>query len=64
MENNVGKEQSAKGKENLFKCLPEKGVKAELYWKNKTTRMLMLHQLSDDTDGLVQEKYYLHVEPK
>lgn len=64
MENNVGKGQSAKGKENLFKCLPEKGVKAELYWENKTTRMLMLHQLSDDTDGLVQEKYYLHVEPK
>ena len=51
-------------KENLFKCLPEKGVKAELYWENPTTHMLMLHQLSDGTDELVQERYYLHVEPK
>lgn len=64
MENNVGEGQNAKGKENLFKCLPEKGVKAELYWENKTTRMLMLHQFSDDTDELTTEVYYLHVEPK
>ncbi len=64
MENNVGEGQNAKGKENLFKCLPEKGVEAEWYWENKTTRMLMLHQLSDDTDEFVQEIYYLHVEPK
>lgn len=64
MENNFGKGQDAKEKENLFKCLPEKGVKAELYWENPTTHMLMLHQLSDGTDGLVQERYYLHVEPK
>ena len=64
MENNVGKGQNAKGKENLFKCLPEKGVKAELYWENKTTRMLMLHQFSDDADELTTEMYYLHVEPK
>lgn len=64
MENNVGEGQSAEGKELLFKCLPEKGVEAEMYWENKTTRMLMLHQLPDDPDGLVQEKYYLHIEPK
>lgn len=64
MENNVGEGQNAKGKENLFKCLPEKGVEAELYWENKTTRMLMLHQLSNDPDELAQEMYYLHVEPK
>lgn len=64
MENNFGKGQDAKEKENLFKCLPEKGVKAELYWENPTTHMLMLHQLSDGTDELVQERYYLHVEPK
>ena len=43
MENNVGEGQNAKGKETLFKCLPEEGVNAELYWENKTTRMLMLH---------------------
>ncbi len=64
MENNVGAGQDAKGKENLFKCLPEKGVEAERYWENKTSRMLMLHRLSDGTDELVQEIYYLHVEPK
>lgn len=64
MENNVGEGQSAKGKESLFKCLPEKGVEAELYWENKTTRILMLHQLPDGTDDLIREKYYLHIEPK
>lgn len=64
MENNIGEGQNAGGKENLFKCLPEEGVKAELYWENKTTRILMLHQLSTDPDDLTQEKYYLHVEPK
>ena len=42
----------------------EEGVKAELYWENKTTRILMLHQLSTAPDDLTQEKYYLHVEPK
>ena len=64
MENNVGKGQDAKGKETLFKCLPEKGVEAELYWENETTRMLMLHRLSNDPDELAAEVYYLHVEPK
>lgn len=64
MENNIGEGQNAGGKEHLFKCLPEEGVKAELYWENKTTRILMLHQLSTDPDDLTQEKYYLHVEPK
>lgn len=64
MENNVGEGLSAKGKENLFKCLPEEGVEAELYWENKTTHMLMLHQLSHAPDELEQEKYYLHIEPK
>lgn len=64
MENNVGEGQNAKGKENLFKCLPEKGVEAELYWENKTSRMLMLRQFSGGTDELGTELYYLHVEPK
>ena len=63
MENNVGEGQDGKGKENLFKCLPEKGVTAEWYWENKTTHMLMLHRLYDDTGELAQEIYYLHVEP-
>lgn len=64
MENNIGAGQDGKGKENLFKCLPEKGVEAEWYWENKTTRMLMLHKISDGIDELAQEYYYLHVEPK
>ncbi len=55
---------NGKGKENLFKCLPEKGVEAEWYWENETSRMLMLHRLSDGADGVAQEKYYLHIEPK
>lgn len=64
MEDNVGLGQSASGKEQLFKCLPEAGVEAVLYWENKTTRMLMLHQLSNSPDELAKEMYYLHVEPK
>ena len=64
MEDNVGAGQDAKGKEKLFKCLPENGVEAELYWENKTTRMMMVHQLSNDSSDLAAEKYYLHIEPK
>lgn len=64
MENSIDKGQDGKGKENLFKCLPEEGVKAEWYWENKTTRMLMLHRLYDDTGEQAQEMYYLHIEPK
>ncbi len=64
MNNNVGVGVAGKGKENLFRCLPEKGVEAEWYWENRTTRMLMLHRLSDGTGELAQEMYYLHVEPK
>ncbi len=64
MEDNVGAGQDAQGKEKLFKCLPENGVEAELYWENKTTRMMMVHQLSNDSGDLAAEKYYLHIEPK
>lgn len=64
MEENVGIGRNANGKEELFKCLPEKGVEAELYWENETTRMLMLHRLPDDSNEYIKEKYYLHVEPK
>ena len=64
MENSLGTGQDANGKESLFKCLPAKGVVAERYWENETTRMLMLHQLPDDIEGLSEEYYYLHIEPK
>ncbi|MFR7464592.1 MAG: hypothetical protein ACLUVG_05280 [Phocaeicola vulgatus] len=35
MENNFGKGQDAKEKENLFKCLPEKGVASDCIGKNQ-----------------------------
>ena len=63
MENSLGTGENANGKESLFKCLPEKGVVAERYWENETTRMLMLHRLPDE-EGLAEESYYLHIEPK
>lgn len=63
MENSIGTGENANGKESLFKCLPEKGVVAERYWENETTRMLMLHRLPDE-EGLAEESYYLHIEPK
>lgn len=43
---------------------PKNDVEFDLYWENKTTRILMIHQLSNDSDELAQEKYYLHIEPK
>lgn len=64
MGTNVGAGQSAKGKESLFKCLPEKDVEAELYWENKTSRMIMLHKIPGNPDDLTLENYYLHIEPK
>lgn len=64
MDNNVGEGRSAKGKEILFKCLPDEDIEAELYWENKTTRMLMLHQLANTPDELARDMYYLHSEPK
>lgn len=64
METNVGNGQTARGKESLFKCLPSKNVEAQLYWENKTCRMVMVHQIPDDPEELIQEEYYLHIEPK
>lgn len=65
MEMNTGNGRDAKGKESLFKCLPEKeDIEAELYWENETTRILMLHQTPVDPDEPAEEKYYLHIEPK
>ena len=58
---NVGQPQSADGKSALFKCLPTDGFEAIKYWENKTTRILLLHQLPADD---VREKYYLHFESK
>lgn len=63
MENSIGTGENANGKESLFKCLPEKGVVAERYWENETTRMLMLHQLPDEEES-AEESYYLHIETK
>lgn len=63
METNIGPGQNAAGKASLFKCLPDDDVEALLYWENKTTRILMLHQLPSDPDHLPQENYYLHLEP-
>ena len=61
MGDNVGQPQSADGKSALFKCLPTDGFEAIKYWENKTTRILLLHQLPADD---VREKYYLHFESK
>lgn len=61
MADNVGQAQSADGKLTLFKCIPSDGFEAIKYWENKTTRILLLHQLPADD---VREKYYLHFESK
>ncbi|WP_305156253.1 hypothetical protein [uncultured Muribaculum sp.] len=58
---NIGQAQSAAGKLILFKCLPTDGFDAIKYWENKTTRIILLHQLPADD---VREKYYLHIESK
>jgi len=60
MKNNVGESLEASDKVNQFKCVPS-GVEAELFWENKRTRILLLHQLPSD---LKPEKYYLHIESK
>ncbi len=64
METNIGIGQPGKGKEHLFKCLPEKNTEAELYWENNSSRIIMLHQIPGEEDDPMQEKYYLHIEPK
>lgn len=61
MTENIGQAQSAADKIALFKCLPTKRFEAIKYWENKTTRILLLHQLPEDD---VREKYYLHIEAK
>ena len=64
METNVGDGLSAIGKERLFRCLPEKEVEGVLYWENKTSRIMMVHQVPAESDEQLQEMYYLHIEPK
>lgn len=64
METNIGNGQSGEGKERLFKCLPQKNTEAVLYWENRTSRMLMVHQIPGTPDETLQELYYLHIEPK
>lgn len=59
---NIGEMQSADGKTGEFKCLPAEAFEAAGFWENKTTRVLLLHQLPDE--DLDREKYYLHFEAK
>lgn len=58
----MGEAQSAVGKTGEFKCLPSEAFEATGFWENKTTRVLLLHQLPDEE--LLREKYYLHFEAK
>lgn len=59
---NIGKVQNAAGKTDSFKCLPSDGIEVVAFWENKTTRILLLHQLPDEEWG--DEDYYLHFEAK
>ncbi|MCM1349259.1 MAG: hypothetical protein NC338_07600 [Firmicutes bacterium] len=58
----IGAGVSALGRVESFKCLPTEGVEAVKFWENKTTRILLLHELPDEDYGL--EDYYLHFEAK
>lgn len=60
MRENIGEGKSAKDKIQSFNCIPER-VDGELFWENKTTRVLLLHELPSDTS---LEGYYLLVEAK
>ncbi|MDE5649791.1 MAG: hypothetical protein K2I35_02080, partial [Duncaniella sp.] len=60
MKENIGNGKSAQGKTDVFKWIPE-GREAELVWENKTTRIVLLHELPSDTK---LEEYYLLVEAK
>ena len=60
MRENIGEGASAKNQIQSFNCVPE-GVEGELFWENKTTRILLLHELPSDTS---LEEYYLLVEAK
>lgn len=60
MRENVGDGKSANAFEQSFKCIP-KGMVSELFWENKTTRIMLLHELPSDTS---LEDYSLHVEAK
>ncbi len=62
MTDNIGQPQSATGKTGQFKCIPSEGVEAIKFWENKTTRILLLHQLPVEDSR--REKYYLHCESK
>lgn len=60
MRENIGEGKSANAFEQSFKCIP-KGMVSELFWENKTTRIMLLHELPSDTS---LEDYSLHVEAK
>lgn len=60
MKENIGDGISSQGKTDLFKCIPE-GTQSERVWENKTTRIVLLHDLPSDS---TLEEYYLLVEAK
>lgn len=60
MRETIGEGKSAKDKIQSFNCIPD-GVEGELFWENKTTRILLLHELPSDT---ALEEYYLLIEAK
>ena len=57
---NIEEGVSAKNQIQSFNCVPE-GFEGELFWENKTTRILLLHELPSDTS---LEEYYLLIEAK
>ncbi len=60
MRENIGEGKSIKDKIQSFNCVPE-GIEGDLFWENKTTRILLLHELPSDT---ALEEYYLLIEAK
>lgn len=60
MKENIGEGRSAENLTGEFKCIPA-GMNAEEFWENKTTRILLLHELHSDYHD---EAYHLHVESK
>ncbi len=62
MAENLGKGVELPWSTGLFKCLPDKGVEELMFWENKTTRIVLVHDLPDEEYD--REDYYLHFEEK
>lgn len=60
MEKNIGTGELPDAKVEQFKGLPD-DAKAEWFWENGTTRILLLHRQPSD---VVEERYFLHIESK